>query len=98
MKIPFVDLAKQHEKLEQEIHKKIKNVIKNSDFIRGSHMAPFEKQFSKLIGTKHCISCANGTDAIYIALKAQESVQAMKLSQHLILGFHLKRLLRQGQK
>jgi dTDP-4-amino-4,6-dideoxygalactose transaminase len=70
MKIPFVDLAQQHAKLKEDISLVLENVIANSDFIRGSYMVPFEDEFGKLVGAKHCISCANGTDAIYIALKA----------------------------
>ena len=44
-------------------------VIRESAFIRGPHVEVFEKKFAKLIGVSHCVSCANGTDAIYITLK-----------------------------
>jgi dTDP-4-amino-4,6-dideoxygalactose transaminase len=70
MKVPFVDLYKQYSGIKESIDKAIEDVIKNSDFIRGSHMVPFENEFAQTIGTKHCISCANGTDALYIALRA----------------------------
>lgn len=70
MKIPFVDLHKQYLGLKTEIDTIIAEVIANSDFIRGKHMIPFEKEFADAIGTKHCISCANGTDALYVAMKA----------------------------
>ena len=69
IKIPFVDLHRQYLALKKEIDTAMANVIQESAFIRGPHVDLFEKKFAALIGTRHCISCANGTDAIYIALK-----------------------------
>lgn len=45
-------------------------MITQSSFIRGPEVDQFEKDFSALIGVKHCISCANGTDALYISMRA----------------------------
>jgi dTDP-4-amino-4,6-dideoxygalactose transaminase len=70
MKIPFVDLYKQYLSIKTEIDAVIAEVIQNSDFIRGAHMVPFENAFAERMGMKHCISCANGTDALYIAMRA----------------------------
>lgn len=70
MKIPFVDLHSQYLGLKEEIDSAITEVISGSDFIRGKHMKPFEEEFANVIGSRHCISCANGTDALYIALRA----------------------------
>ncbi len=70
MKIPFVDLHLQYLELQAEIDAAIAGVIADSDFIRGKNMVPFEQDFAAAIGVKHCISCANGTDALYIAMKA----------------------------
>lgn len=70
MKIPFVDLHQQYLGLKSELDTAIADVIANSDFIRGKHMVPFEEEFAAAIGTKYCISCANGTDALYIAMRA----------------------------
>jgi dTDP-4-amino-4,6-dideoxygalactose transaminase len=70
MKVPFVDLHQQYQGLKPEIDAAIAEVIANSDFIRGKHMVPFEEEYAAAIGTKHCISCANGTDALYIAMRA----------------------------
>jgi dTDP-4-amino-4,6-dideoxygalactose transaminase len=44
-------------------------VIRETSFIRGPHVDKFEKEFADLVGVKHCVSCANGTDAIYIVMK-----------------------------
>ncbi len=70
MKIPFVDLYQQYNNLKSELDAAIAEVITNSDFIRGKQMEPFEQEFAAAIGSKHCISCANGTDALYIAMRA----------------------------
>jgi dTDP-4-amino-4,6-dideoxygalactose transaminase len=69
-KIPFVDLHSQYLKIKKDIDSAIFNVIDSSSFIRGPYVNKFEEEFSKKIGMDNCISCANGTDAIYIALKA----------------------------
>ena len=69
MKIPFVDLHAQYLSIKQEIDAAIADVIRETAFIRGPHVDKFEKQFAEVVGTKHCVSCANGTDAIYIAMR-----------------------------
>jgi dTDP-4-amino-4,6-dideoxygalactose transaminase len=67
---PFVDLYSQYLSLKGEIDNAIQNVITKSAFIRGSYVDAFEKDFSEITNSTHCISCANGTDALYISLKA----------------------------
>src|SRR5512136_854943 len=62
MNVPFVDLKAQYQSL--------KSVINETAFIGGKHVEAFEKAYAEKYGVKHCISCANGTDAIFIALKA----------------------------
>jgi len=68
--VPFADLHLQYENLKQEIDAAIASVIATSAFIRGSHVEAFEAAFAEAIGTGQCVSCANGTDAIYIAMVA----------------------------
>lgn len=70
MKIPFVDLHAQYLSIKSEIDAAIAEVIAQSAFIRGSHVDAFEEAWAKTLGVKHCISCANGTDALYIAMRA----------------------------
>jgi dTDP-4-amino-4,6-dideoxygalactose transaminase len=70
MKIPFVDLHAQYLSIKAEIDAAIAEVIAESAFIRGRHVEEFEKAWAKTIGVKHCISCANGTDALYISMRA----------------------------
>ena len=69
MKVPLVDLHAQYLSLKPELDEAIARVIRESSYIRGPYVEQFEKDFAALLGAKHCISVANGTDAIYIALK-----------------------------
>ena len=69
MKIPFVDLHAQYLTIKPEIDAAIADVITNSAYIRGPHVDKFEKLWSEAVGMKHCVSCANGTDALYIVMR-----------------------------
>ena len=70
MQVPFGNLYKQYLGLQAEIDTAIKNTITKSSFIRGENVETFESKYSHLNIGLQCISCANGTDALYIALKA----------------------------
>ena len=69
MKIPFVDLHAQYLAHREGIDAAIAGVIERSAFIGGEAVARFEAAYAEHYGIAHCVSCANGTDAIYIALK-----------------------------
>jgi dTDP-4-amino-4,6-dideoxygalactose transaminase len=70
MKIPFVDLRMQYLSIKDEIDQAVNNVIMDSAFIGGKYLKVFENNFANFIGTKHCVGVGNGTDALFIALKA----------------------------
>lgn len=67
--IPFIDLHAQYLSIREDIDRAIREVIEESAFIRSRHVTAFEEQFAAALGVDHCVSCANGTDAIYIAMK-----------------------------
>ena len=69
MKIPFVDLHAQYLGLKPEIDAAIAAVIAESAYVRGPHVDRFEQAWAQTLGVKHCVSCANGTDALYIAMR-----------------------------
>ncbi len=69
MKVPFVDLHGQYLGIKAEIDSAIAEVIAQSAFIRGRHVDAFEQAWAETLKVKHCISCANGTDALYIAMR-----------------------------
>ena len=66
----FRNLKKQYEVLKTEIDSGIQEVIQAANFISGKQVEELEKQLADYVGVKHCISCANGTDAITLALMA----------------------------
>jgi dTDP-4-amino-4,6-dideoxygalactose transaminase len=68
--IPFVNLFAQYLTIKSEIDDAISNVINESAFVRGPYVDKFESDFASVLGMQNCISCANGTDALYIAMKA----------------------------
>lgn len=69
MTIPLVDLHAQYLSIKEEVDSAIRRVIEESAFIGGRFVREFEEAFAADYGIRHCISVANGTDAIYIALK-----------------------------
>jgi len=69
MNIPLVDLQSQYESIKNEIDSVITEVISKSAFVGGPYVEAFEKAFAEFCNVKHCIGVANGTDALFIALK-----------------------------
>lgn len=70
IQVPFADLHAQYLGIRAEIDEAIVAVIRESAFIRGRYVDEFERSFAEAIGSPHCVSCANGTDALYIAMHA----------------------------
>ena len=70
MEVPFNNLFAQYQSLKPEIDDAISSVIAESAFVRGRFVEKFEQDFAEAIGIKHCVSCGNGTDALYIAIRA----------------------------
>jgi len=69
-KIQMVDLKTQYEKIKSEVDKGIKEVIDNTAFINGPAVKEFQKDLETYLNVKHVIPCANGTDALQIAMMA----------------------------
>lgn len=70
MTVLFNDLYAQYLSLKPEMDAAIARTIENSAFVRGPEVEAFEENFANLMGVEHCVSCANGTDALYIAMHA----------------------------
>lgn len=70
MNIPLVDLKAQYNSIKEEIDTSMSSVINDTAFIGGKYVLKFEEEYAKAFGAKHCISVANGTDAIYLTLRA----------------------------
>src|ERR1700749_435589 len=70
MPVPFADLQLQYQTIKREIDGAIANVIRDNAFIRGPYVDAFEREFANPVEARYCISCANGTDALYLAMAA----------------------------
>ncbi|WP_251352953.1 DegT/DnrJ/EryC1/StrS family aminotransferase [Hominisplanchenecus murintestinalis] len=66
----FRDLKAQYQALKSEIDQAVSQVITDSNFISGKQVTELEKSLAEYVGVKHCIACANGTDALTLALMA----------------------------
>lgn len=64
----MVDLKAQYEKIGTEVDTAIKSVLESTAFIKGPDVKLFEEELQEYMGVKHVISCANGTDALYLAM------------------------------
>ncbi len=69
MKIPFVDLHAQYVSIKDQVDTAIAEVIREAGFVRSRFVDEFEIQWARAVGVKHCVSCANGTDALYITMR-----------------------------
>lgn len=68
----FRDLKAQYQALKPEIDKGIQSVLDSSGFILGKPVAELEEHLAAYVGRKHCVSCANGTDALQLSLMAMD--------------------------
>jgi dTDP-4-amino-4,6-dideoxygalactose transaminase len=69
MSVPFVDLKAQYLSIKTEIDEAIGAVLDQTAFVGGSFVAQFEEAFARYCGVSHCVGVANGTDALFVALK-----------------------------
>lgn len=66
----MVDLSTQYEKIQDEVDKAVLDVVKSSAYINGPEVHAFQADLEQYLGVKHVIPCANGTDALQIAMMA----------------------------
>lgn len=66
----YRDLKKQYQVLKKDIDAGIEDVCTRAQFIGGSNVKSLEQQLADYVGAKHCVSCANGTDALQLVLMA----------------------------
>ncbi|MEG2453801.1 MAG: DegT/DnrJ/EryC1/StrS family aminotransferase [Clostridia bacterium] len=68
----FIDLKKQYEVLKEDMNKAIQKVLDNGHYIGGEEVRQLECELAEYVGVKHCLACANGTDALTLALRCFE--------------------------
>lgn len=64
----FRDLKRQYEFNKERIDQAIADVLHSTQFIHGSQVGALEEQLAEYVGARHCVTCANGTDALQLAL------------------------------
>ncbi|MBD3652400.1 DegT/DnrJ/EryC1/StrS family aminotransferase [Kangiella sp.] len=64
----FIDLAAQYKHLKQRIDKRIQKVLEHGQYIMGPEVLELEEKLADYVGAKHAITCANGTDALTLAM------------------------------
>lgn len=69
-KIPPVDLTRQYKLIQREADSAVLKILHSGNYIGGEAVATFEQNFAAYTGTKECVSCNSGTDALFLALKA----------------------------
>ena len=77
--IPMFDLSRKIEKHSKDLERIFSQVLESGNVILGDQVQAFEHEFSTYLGAKHCISVANGTDAIEIAIKSLSLPRGSKI-------------------
>lgn len=72
LKMEFRDLKRQYQLHKEQIDAAMREVVDSTHFIIGPQVVSLEEELARYIGTKYCITCANGTDALQLALMAWE--------------------------
>src|SRR5271163_271875 len=70
--IPFIDLKTQRRRLGRSLDDAVQRVMDHGQFILGPEVTELENQLAAFAGAKHCVSCANGTDALGLVLMAEK--------------------------
>jgi dTDP-4-amino-4,6-dideoxygalactose transaminase len=68
--IPFVDIARQHDSIHSELEAALLGAFERGDYILGTDVSAFEREFADFCGTRHCVGVASGTAALLLGLEA----------------------------
>jgi dTDP-4-amino-4,6-dideoxygalactose transaminase len=68
IEVPFADLLAQYQTIKADVDSAIADVIARSAFVRGPFVEKFEEEYARCMGARHCVSCSDGTAALYIAM------------------------------
>jgi dTDP-4-amino-4,6-dideoxygalactose transaminase len=72
LSIPFIDLQAQRRRISSEVEKAVMAAVEGGQWIMGPQVRALEERLAEYAGVRHCIACANGTDALMIVLRAWE--------------------------
>ncbi len=68
----FIDLKTQYARIEEQINRRIQNVLNHGQYVMGPEVQEFEGKLAGFVGVKHCIGVSSGTDALLVAMMALE--------------------------
>ena len=85
MKVPFLSLQDVTAKYREEIHEAALRVIDSGWYLQGDANASFEAHYADYIGTKHCIGCANGLDALWLIFRAYRELGVLHAGDEVIV-------------
>ena len=85
MNIPFLSLKDVTAKYAEEIHEAVKRVVDSGWYLQGKENEQFEQHYAEYIGTKHCIGCANGLDALIWIFRAYIELGVMQPGDEVIV-------------
>lgn len=85
MKIDYLSLKKVTSMHSEEIHTAVSNVIDSGWYLNGEATTAFERQYANYIGTKHCIGCGNGLDALTIIFRSYKELGILKDGDEVIV-------------
>ncbi|MBR5493726.1 MAG: DegT/DnrJ/EryC1/StrS family aminotransferase [Alistipes sp.] len=85
MNIPFLSLHDVTAKYKDELHEAVLRVVDSGWYLQGKENEEFEKHYAEYIGTKHCIGCANGLDALIWIFRAYIELGVMKPGDEVIV-------------
>jgi dTDP-4-amino-4,6-dideoxygalactose transaminase len=76
--IEFLPLEKITEKYKDEIHRAVLDAVDSGRYLLGSQVDAFESEYADYIGTRNCVACANGLDALWLILRAYMEMGVME--------------------
>lgn len=85
MNIPFLSLHDVTVKYRDEIHEAVKRVVDSGWYLQGKENEQFEQHYAEYVGTKHCIGCANGLDALIWIFRAYIELGVMQPGDEIIV-------------
>ena len=83
--IPYLSLQRVTNEHLTEIQQAVNKVIESGWYLQGQAVQTFEKQYAEYIGTQHCVSCANGLDALTLILRAYMELGEMHEGDEIIV-------------
>lgn len=83
--IPYLDLKKVTDSFMPEIERAVTDAVRSGWYLHGKNVEAFEKEYADYIGTRHCISCASGLDALWLIFRAYIEMGILKEGDEIIV-------------